>query len=155
MHYFIDMAALQIYHRAKRWKVVIEVFLLKTDAETLPKVIEEGKHAINYVPRRAKTGEIILIQQTRRTLGNNEKPIRYAMEFVRCYEDKNNDSTRIWGIKKKYIIEGVNPREIKPNIDLEEIKISTKKYNGQSTLIYIDDQDKWEVSIKTGLVDCD
>ena len=103
------------------------MLLLKTTLETLDQVIKNCKHASHNRPKEVLKGDIILIAQTKRTLINHKKSIRFIMHLDDCYEDKSNESDKIWGRHWKYIIKGYNLQSIKP-FDIEEIQVSTKNY---------------------------
>jgi hypothetical protein len=73
------------------------MFLLKTTADTLEQVVSSGKHASYSKPRGIEAGDIILIAQTKHTLQENEKSIRYIMRFESIYRDLGDESDRLWG----------------------------------------------------------
>ena len=120
------------------------IILFKNHASTLNGVLKNAKHASNGRPRNIKPGDIILIAQTKGSLLPNEKPIRWIMNYVSCYEDTENESSKIWGKKWRYIIQGENVRSIEP-FDIEDIKVSNKDYNSVQTFCELEPNDEKEV----------
>lgn len=116
------------------------MLIFKTDASTLDGVLDNSMHATNGRPLKANQGDLILIFQTKGTLKNDEKPIKYVMDFVSYEEDVNDESVRIWGNKWKYLIKGENLREVPP-FDIEDIQVSDRKYGSIQTFGYVDKDD--------------
>ena len=127
------------------------MLLLKTSKDTLPKVIETGKHALMARPEYTP-GEIVLIAQTKEDLGSDEAPIKYRMEIVQIYEDKNNESESIWGRHWKYIVEGRNCVQLKNPFDIVDVQITDKNYITGGTFFHIERADA-EALMKGGFLD--
>ena len=127
------------------------MLLLKTSKDTLPKVVETAKHALaarpDYVP-----GELALIAQTKEDLRVGEPSIKYRIEIVRIYEDKDNESDRIWGRHWKYIVEGRNCLPLKNPFDIADIQITDKNYVTGGTYFHIERADA-EALMKGGWLD--
>jgi len=120
------------------------IMLFKNHASTLNGVLKNAKHASNGKPKNIQPGDVILIAQTKGSLLPDEKPIRWIMNFVRTYEDSDNESVKIWGKKWRYIIQGENVRSVEP-FDIEDLKISNKDYNSVQTFCDLDSEDEKEV----------
>lgn len=103
------------------------VFLFKNKAETLPSAVKNIMQATHGRVRGILTGDLILIAQTKSSLGPHKKPIRWIMDFVSCEEDVSNESDRIWSHHWNYIIRGTNIRSVEP-FDIDEIKESSRNY---------------------------
>lgn len=104
-------------------------------------VLKNASHATNGKPHEIKEGDIILIAQTKNTLNNGEKPIRWIMNYVSCKEDNEDMTLKIWGHKWRYIIKGENIRSVEP-FDIMDIKISSKDYNAVQTHCQIEKEDE-------------
>ena len=120
------------------------MLLFKNRADTMQGVLENASHATNGKPHGVKKGDIILIAQTKNTLKNDEKPIRWIMNYVSCKEDNENLTLKIWGHKWRYIIKGDNIRSVEP-FDIMDIKVSSKDYNAVQTHCRIDKNDEEEI----------
>lgn len=119
----------------------LNMLLVKTHKDTLPKVIEFCKHALDAQPTLSQ-GEIILIAQTKDTLSLGDKPIRYRMEFYRIYADNESESERIWQQKHwAYILEGRNCRSLKKPFDISEVRISNRDYKQGGPFMHVAPED--------------
>ena len=116
------------------------MLIFRTDESILSGVLENAMFASNTRPVKAKPGNIILIYETKRLVGPDEKPINYVMDFVSYEEDINDDTVKIWGKKSKYIIKGKNLREVKP-FDIKDIQVSHLRY-GNIPYGYIKEKDQ-------------
>ena len=120
------------------------MLLFKNKSDTMQGVLVNAMHATMGKPHGAVKGDIILIAQTKTTLRQGEKPIRWIMNFVSCEEDKDDLTIKIWGHKWRYIVVGENLRSIEP-FDLMDIKTSSKDYNAVQTHCQILDEDEEQV----------
>lgn len=127
------------------------MLLLKTSKDTLPKVVETSKHALMAHPD-VSPGELVLIAQTKDDLSPGEKPIRYRMEIVRVYEDRDGESERIWGRHWTYIVEGRNCVQLKNPFDISETQVTGKNYVTGGTFFYIEKADA-EALMNEGYLD--
>lgn len=121
------------------------MFILKTKKETLSAVLKHQKHASDTELKNAINGDIILISQTKDSLSDDEKSIKYSMKFKRCYKDSNNESNKIWGKHWKYIIEGYNVKPLSIPFNIEDIQVSNKNYAPVVTHCRVDPLDEKEV----------
>jgi hypothetical protein len=117
------------------------MILLKTSGQTIDKVVEHSKHALARLPSIVR-GELILISQTEDSLRHGELPVRYVMEFVRCFEDNSGETLRIWGRRWKYIIEGTNLCRLKKPFRMSEVQVSGKNYGQGFVLFRIEPEDE-------------
>ena len=115
--------------------------IFRTSKETLPKVVAHCKHALPNKPKHLRLGDIILIAQTINSLNYNQKPIRYRMEFVNCFEDREGLSERIWGRHWNYIIAGRNCCELKQPFDIRKIPNPRGEYGRGGNLVYVHTDD--------------
>jgi 5-methylcytosine-specific restriction protein A len=113
---------------------MLEMLLLKTDRSTLAQVTQSKKHATDPKPN-IKEGAILLLHQNLNGLSPGEKPIRFAMRYLRCYHDTENESDRLWGRHWKHIIEASECWELAKPFDISDIKVSSKNY-GQGVIRY-------------------
>jgi len=116
------------------------MLIIKTSSETMTQVVRQQKHALPRQPRLSP-GEIILISEKRKTLAPGKKPIQYLMEFVRCYEDIEKESIKIWGRYWPYIIEGKNCRQLRLPFDICEHQVTKKDYGRGGTIVYVTKED--------------
>lgn len=107
-------------------------------------VLKNQMHATDGKPHDLEKGDIILIAQTKNTLREGEKPIRWIMDFVSCEEDKDDLTISIWGNKWRYIVKGENLRPVEP-FDIMDIKTSSKDYNAVQTHCLINEEDEEQV----------
>jgi len=121
-----------------RWIVML---IFRTDESILNGVLENAMYASNTRPIKAKPGNIILIYETKKFVGQHEKPINYVMDFVSYEEDINDETVKIWGTKSKYIIKGKNLREVKP-FDIKDIQVSHIRYGNIPGYGYIKEKDQ-------------
>jgi hypothetical protein len=117
------------------------MILLKTSGRTIDKVLEHAKHALARPPSILR-GELILISQTENSLRPGELPVRYSMEFVRCYEDNTGETLRIWGKRWNYIVEGTNLYRLRKPFRMSAVQVSGKNYGQGFVLFRIDPQDE-------------
>ncbi len=117
------------------------MLLFKNSADTMEGVLKNAMHAAHGRPHHVKQGDIILIAQTKKTLSPGQKPIRWAMDFVSCEEDKTNLCEKIWGRGWRYIIRGENVRPVEP-FDIDKIKVSSKLYDVVETYCRVDPEDE-------------
>jgi hypothetical protein len=117
------------------------MILLKTSGRTIDKVVEHAKHALHR-PLYLARGELILISQTEDSLRHADLPIRCSMEYVRCYEDKDGESLRIWGKRWNYIVEGANCRRLRKPFRMSEVQVSDKNYGRGFVVFNIDSADE-------------
>ncbi len=118
------------------------MIIFKNDASTMDGVLRNAMHATDGRPSDINKGDIILIAQTKGTLSEDQKPIRWVMDFVSCNLDINDESKKIWGKKWQYIIRGENLRSVEP-FDIDQIKVSKKNYGAIQThgTVLPDDED--------------
>jgi 5-methylcytosine-specific restriction enzyme A len=114
--------------------------IFKTKASTLNQVLFHSKHAFHNKLKLSE-GELILIQQTYKTLEPNEKSIRWVMNYASTYFDQAKESDKIWGSHWNYIIEGTNLRSIEP-FNIEDIQVSNKDYKSAVTHVWVDKSDE-------------
>jgi 5-methylcytosine-specific restriction enzyme A len=120
------------------------MLLFKNSSKTMEGVLNNAKHATDGRPQNIKSGDIILIAQTKSTLLPEQKPIRWIMNFVSCEEDVNNLSEKIWGKHWRYLINGNNVRPVEP-FDINDIKVTSKNYDAVQTYAIIELEDEEEV----------
>lgn len=107
-------------------------------------VLKNVMHATHSKPNNVKKGDIILISQTKNTLKNDEKPIRWIMDFVSCEKDTENLSKKIWGNEWKFLIRGENLRSIEP-FDIDDVQVSDKNYNPVVTHCKVEEADEGKI----------
>jgi 5-methylcytosine-specific restriction protein A len=130
---------------------MLEMLLLKTDRSTLTQVTSSMKHATDPAPKVRK-GAILLLHQNLAGLARGEKPIQYAMEFLQCYADENNESEKLWGRHWRHIIEASRCWRLATPFDITAIKVSSKNYGrGVIRFAYVDTLDA-EVIVKNGFL---
>jgi len=130
---------------------MLEMLLLKTDRATLNQVVHAMKHATDVLPK-ISPGAILLLHQNLKGLAPGEKPIQFAMEFFRCYVDRNNESDRLWGRHWRHIIEASKCWALANPFDISDIQVSSKNYGrGVIRYAYIDPVDV-EVIVAKGLL---
>jgi hypothetical protein len=128
------------------------MIIVRTSGETIGKVVQHAKHALNGRPRLSP-GEFILIAQTKNSLPHRVKPIQYCMEFESCIYDRDRESQKIWGKFWPYLILGKNCRPLKNPFDIcEVIKNSCKDYGRGGPIVYVDQADE-KYLIQNGYLD--
>ncbi len=71
------------------------------------------------------------------------------MTFVRCYEDMNNESDKIWKHHWRYIIKGRDFHKLQRPFDIRRVQRSQRNYgHGAINFVYIDDLDA--LAIRSG-----
>lgn len=122
----------------------INMLLFKNSASTMEGVLSNLKHATDVKPRNVKSGDIILIAQTKKTLLRGQKSIRWVMNFVSIEEDVDNLSDKIWSRHWKYIINGNNLRSVEP-FDIDDIKVTSTNYGAAEKFSIIRPEDEEKV----------
>jgi len=122
------------------------MLLVKVNANTIEQVVAQCKYASKGMPKNVKTGEIILIAQTINSLKKDEKSIRYAMYYDKCYEDINGESQKLWGQQWKYILQGYGIKPIRP-FNIKEIQVSKQNYDSAVNYAYLLKEDE-EIVLK-------
>ena len=62
--------------------------------------------------------------------------------FLRCYDDLQNESDSIWGIHWPYIIEASTVWKLYRSFDITLVKVSDKNYGrGAMRFVYVDPAD--------------
>ena len=117
------------------------MLIFKNDASTMDGVLRNAMHATDGRPSDINKGDIILIAQTKGTLLEGQKPIRWVMDFVSCNLDISDESKKIWGKKWQYVIRGENLRSVEP-FDIDQIKVSKKNYGAIQTHGIVDSADE-------------
>jgi len=120
------------------------MILFKNSAKTMEGVLRNQKHAtknnLQFHP-----GEIILIQQTVGSLAfPGQKTIRWIMDYVKTYEDTNNESDAIWGRHWNYIIRGENLRPVE-GFNISDLQVSNHNYGPAVTHVKVQPDDAIEV----------
>lgn len=119
------------------------MLLLKTREEHMSGVRRSRKHATDAAPQDVNRGDFLLVQVTSGPPGNETHRVKYAMRFVRCYEDLGGECMEIWGDSWRYIIEGDDFRILRRPFDIEDIQVSTKNYGqGVIRFAYVDPADE-------------
>ncbi len=122
------------------------MLLLKTDESHVDGVRIHRKHATDGVPRGVRPGDSLLVQVTYTSMRVPLHRVKYAMTFVRCYEDTTGESLRIWGHKWRYIIEGAAFCMLRHPFDIETVQVSRKNYGrGVIRFAYVDEADEAEI----------
>lgn len=117
--------------------------ILKCDVKTLEGVLKNKKYAANNLLNINK-GELILLQQTKKTLLPQQKSICWIMNFVEIYLDNDNESDKIWGRHWKYIIRGENLTKI-DGFNISEIQTSSADYGSAMVKTSLKPEDEEEV----------
>ena len=117
------------------------MLLIKTSAGTLRNVLLNVKHAVHGRPSNVRTGDLILVSQTKDTLARGQLPIRWVMEYVRTYEDLGGESDALWGRHWRYIIEARNVRNVEP-FNIDDIRVTTKVYRDVQTFGLVEPEDE-------------
>jgi hypothetical protein len=118
------------------------MLLLKTRQEHMEAVRKNRKHASDGCPQSIAPGDWLLVQVTFGRPGNETHRVKYAMRFVRCYEDLAGESKRLFGHTWRYIIAGRDFRMLKP-FDIESVRVSNANYGqGVIRFAYIDSADE-------------
>lgn len=131
----------------------MRIVILRTSKETIGEVVRQSKYALCGALDEGKLrpGDTILIAQTVATSGG-QAPIRYRMEYVRCYADRTGESKRIWGKQWPFMVEGANARPLKKPFDIRRLQVTTKNYAQGGTVVYVEPEDV-EVLEKEGYLD--
>lgn len=114
--------------------------IFRTSPETISEVVRLSKHALDRRPS-LRRGEFILISQTVANSKDGKPPIRYAIESVRIYPDSKDESTKIWGKKWHYIVEGQNCRALKHPFNIQHYQISDQNYAQGGPFVYVTSTD--------------
>jgi 5-methylcytosine-specific restriction protein A len=112
------------------------LIILKTDSGNIEGVRKHAKHATDVPPRHLEPGDLILIQVTVLSSNNPAPVIRYVMEYVRCYEDRSDESGRIWGRHWRYIVEGARLKNLLRPFDIRTYQVSKVSY-GRGAIKYV------------------
>jgi hypothetical protein len=129
------------------------MLLLKTDDQHVVGVRRHAKHATDGEPRELRAGDTLLVQVTYASMAAPVSRVRYAMTFVRCYEDRAGESKNIWQHQWRYIIEGKNLCTLRHPFDIDDVKVSSKNYGqGVIRFAYVDPADEAEIRRRGHLV---
>lgn len=121
------------------------ILLLKTDDRHVEGVRKHAKHASDGIPHRISKGDLLLIQVTYLSRRTPVATIRYSMEFVRCYEDLDNESDAIWKRHWRYIIEGKDLKMLRRPFDIRRYQQSSKDYSSAERYAYVEPEDEAEL----------
>lgn len=122
------------------------MLLLKTTTEHMDGVRKNSAHASDGVPRDLQIGDWLLIQVTSGPPGNEVQRVKYAMRFASCDADTTGESQRIWGRQWKYLIRGIDFRQLKRPFDIEDIQVSQANYGqGVIRFAYVAPADEAEI----------
>lgn len=130
------------------------MLLLKTHEQHVAGVRKNRKHATDGRPLDLRPGDDLLVQVTYGSLVDPTHRVKYAMKYVRCYEDRGGESKLIWGHQWRYIIEGRDLCILRHPFDIDKVKVSNKNYGqGVIRFAYIDSTDEEEIR-RLGLLEC-
>ena len=121
------------------------LLLLKTDSKHIFGVQKHGKHATEALPRDVSPGDLLLIQVTALTSRTHAPMVEYAMTFVRCYEDRENESDAIWGRHWRYIIEGKDFYKLRKPFNVRRKLPRTANVNAAVKYAYVNPSDAAEL----------
>ncbi len=127
------------------------LLLLKTDAKHLLGVKKHSKHATEAIPKDVTPGDLLLIQVTALTSRTRAPMVEYAMTFVRCYEDRENESDAIWGRHWQYIIEGSDFYKLRKPFNVRRMLPNTLNVNAAVKYAYINPTDAAELERRGSL----
>ncbi|PYF74354.1 HNH endonuclease signature motif containing protein [Pedobacter nutrimenti] len=121
------------------------MIIIKNSAASLVGTLENQKNATNNNIVLEKN-EIILLQQTVRSLKNKgQKQICWMMNYVKTYEDTNNESDSIWGKHWKYIIQGENLRPVE-GFNIKDLQVTAHNYSQPQFNVKVKPEDEFEIN---------
>jgi 5-methylcytosine-specific restriction protein A len=124
--------------------------IFRTGKDTLSKVVNEAKYALPGKPKMRR-GDTILLALKAGDIRDGKPPIRYQMDFVRAYPDRDGESERIWGRHWDWMIEGANCRPLDRPFNIRKFQVTDKNYARGGTVVYVEPDDEQEI-LKRGLI---
>jgi hypothetical protein len=114
--------------------------IFRTSRKTIQTVVQHSKHALKGCPELTQ-GDLILVSELV-TECFDDMPIKYVMEYVRCYKDDTGESETLWGKQWKYMIEGKNCRPLRSPFNINRLQVSDKNYGQGGPWVHVDPADE-------------
>lgn len=118
------------------------VAILKVSDTQIRKARVRCKFRFRVCPSRLSEGDLILLSELYHTRDENDEPIRFSMTYSSC---KKRRKVKTDSARRAALIQGRNFRRLTTPFDINEVKVSNKKYSRCPRISYVQEVDMSEL----------